>query len=77
MRDRSVNNVHPNPVNVWAPGIAFNKHKAYNYFNGDGTIKGSFTEPKDHRWHTCDLPLSISELRYGVRVQMTIAIYVR
>ena len=72
---RSSNSVHPNPVNVWVPGIAFNKRTAYTYFGGDGTIKGSLTEIEDRRWHCCDLPSSIS--RSSINVQMTITIYVR
>ena len=32
------NDVHPNPVYVWVPGIAFNKETAYTYFGGDATI---------------------------------------
>ena len=69
------NDVHPNPVNVWVPGIAFNKRTAYTYFGGDATIKGSLNNPSDHRWHSCNLPSSISSSLYNV--QMTVAIYVR
>lgn len=69
------NKIHPNPVNVWVPGIAFNKKIAYSYFDGAGTIKGSINSPSDSRWHFCDLPSSISSTPYNV--QMTVAIYVR
>ena len=72
---RSNNGVHPNPVNVYVPGIAFNKLSAYKYFGGDGTIIGSLTNPIDHRWHNCDIPSSISNSQ--TKVQMTVAIYVR
>ena len=72
---RNNNDVHPNPVNVWVPGMAFNKRTAYNYFGGDGTIKGRITNPIDRRWHYCDLPSSISSSH--INVQMTVAIYVR
>ena len=72
---RSNNDIHPNPVNVWVPGIAFNKRTAYKYFGGDGTIKGSITNPSDNRWSYCNLPSSISSSQ--TKVQMTVAIYVR
>ena len=71
---RNNNDVHPNPVNVHVPGIAFSKHTAYYYFDGDGTIRGSLTNPSDRRWHGCNLPSSISSSAYNV--QMTVAIYV-
>ena len=72
---RNNNDVHPNPVNMWVPGIAFNKRTAYNYFGGDGTIRGSITNPSDNRWSYCNLPSSISSSQ--TKVQMTVAIYVR
>ena len=72
---RNNNQVHPNPVNVYVPGIAFNKRTPYYYFGGDGTIIGSITNPIDHRWHNCNLPSSISSSQ--TKVQMTVAIYVR
>ena len=68
------NNVHPNPVNVWVPGITFNKHSAYTYLYGDGTIRGSLTNSSDCHWRDCNLPSSISSLAYNV--QMTVPIYV-
>ena len=52
------NGVHPNPVNVWVPDIAFNKRIAYTYFKGDGTITGSLNNPSDQRWYDCNLPKS-------------------
>ena len=61
------NNVHPNPVNVWIPGIAFNKDTAYNYFGGYGTIRGSLTTPSDYHWGDCVLPSSISSLAIFVQ----------
>ena len=72
---QSNNDVHPNPVNIWVPGIALNKDKAYTYFGGDGTIKGSISNPSDNRWDDCGLSSSISRTPY--KVQMTMAIYVR
>ena len=69
------NSVHPNPVNVYVPGIAVNKHIAYSYFYGDGSIRGDITSPLDRRWRDCNLPSSISSSLYYV--QMTVAIYVR
>ena len=72
---RSNNNVHPNPINVLAPGIAFNKLTAYNYFGGYGTIRGSLTNPSDCCWYYCNLPSSISSSQ--TNVQMTVSIYVR
>ena len=69
------NDVHPNPVKIWLPGIAFNKHTAYTYFYGDGTIRGSLTNPIERRWRDCGLPSSISSS--PINVQMTVAIYVR
>ena len=71
----SNNGVHPNPVNVHVPGIAFSKYKAYYYFDGYGTIRGSLTNPSDWRWYLCSLPSSISSSPNSV--QMTVAIYVR
>jgi len=47
------NNVQPNPVNIWVPGIALNKHTAYSYYGGDGTIKGNIMNLADYRWHQC------------------------
>ena len=69
------NSVHPNPVNVYVPGIAFNKGRAYYYFGGYGTIRGSLTNPSDLHWRSCGLPSSISGPTYNV--QMTVAVYVR
>ena len=67
--------VHPNPVNVWVPGIAFNKKIAYSYFDGGATIKGNINSPSDNRWSYCDLLSSISSKPY--EVQMTVAVYLR
>ena len=69
------NGVHPNPLNVYVPGIAFNKHIAYSYLYGDGSIRGGITNPIDRRWRDCNLPSSISSSQYYV--QLTVAIYVR
>ena len=71
----SNNGVHPNPLNVYIPGIAFNKDQAYSYTYGDGTVRGSLNSPVDRRWRDCNLPSHIAHSPYYV--QMTMAIYVR
>ena len=69
--------VHPNPVNIWFPSIAFNKYSAYSYHEGYGTIRGNLTNPIDDRWSGCEVPYHIAHSYQSTGVQMTLAIYVR
>ena len=66
----------PAPATIFIPGITFNKYSPYNYRDGHcETLTGSLTRPSDCRWQTCHLPSFISSTK--VRVQMTMAIFVR